>query len=102
MAVIKVDYTKLDEAADAIEAYADKMESKKNSMDFQIGTLSLVWDGKDADAFKQAWKSLNEKDSVHSGMRSALREYAKYLRYCSQQYKSAQADAINRANRLPK
>ena len=102
MAVIKVDYTKLDEAANAVEAYAEKMASTKNSMDIEITWLKTVWDGKDADAFMQAWNKVDGKDSVHSNMRNALLNYAKYLRYCAQQYKSAQADAINRANNLPK
>ena len=51
---------------------------------------------------KTEWQQIKGADSTSDKMLKSLDSYADFLRFAASKYKSAQANAINRANRLPK
>ena len=60
------------------------------------------WQGADKDAFWQKWIEAQGKDSTYEKVRETLSAYSKFLKYAAAQYKEAQSNAVNRANKLPK
>lgn len=102
MAYIKVDHSKFEEAASAVDSYVTLMKNKMRSAQGEITTLSLSWQGSDFNQFKTEFDKVDNEDSIHSQMVKALESYAKYLRFAASKYKDTQARAINRANSLPK
>ena len=102
MAYIKVDHSKFETAASAIDSYVSSMKSKMGSANGQVNALSANWQGGDFTQFKTQWDKVTNNDSTYNNMIKSLESYAKYLRYASQKYKEAQSNAVNRANGLPK
>lgn len=102
MAYIKVDHSKFEKAADEIDAYVKLMKEKMASMQSETIWLSFSWQGKDATQFKEEFRKVNDDGSVHAQMIKSLESYAKYLRFVAQKYKDVQANAVNRANSLPR
>ena len=102
MAYIKVDHSKFDSAASAVEEYIDFMEGRMNSVQEEITTLSSSWQGTDFIQFKTEYDKVDNDDSTYVQMKKSLESYAKYLRYAANKYKDAQARAVNRANNLPR
>lgn len=99
---IKVDHSKLESAAKEIDTYNQKMTSKMGKADKAVTNMMSTWKGNDAKAFKTKWDTVNDKDSTYGMMKKSLDNYSKYLKDASSKYKKAQADAINRANMLPR
>ena len=102
MASIKVDHSKFEATAKAVDAYVKTLKTKMTSAQTEVTTLSKTWQGTDATKFKTTFNKVDDKGSVHAEMVKALESYAKYLRYAAQKYKDVQTDAVNRANRLPR
>ena len=102
MAYIKVDHSKFEPAASAIDSYVTLMKSKMRSAEGEVTTLSTTWQGVDFNQFKTQWNKVTSNDSTYMNMLKALEEYAKFLRFAGGKYKDAQTKAVNRANGLPK
>ena len=102
MAYIKVDHSKFEGAASAIDDYVSLMRNKMGSAQGDIKTLAYSWQGSDFNQFKFEFDKLDNNNSVHSQMIKAMQSYSKYLRFAASKYKEAQINAINRANRLPR
>ncbi len=102
MANIKVDHSYFEKTASAIDFYIKKHNTKMNSIDQSIVSLNSSWQGPDYNQFKEEWRQIKGFDSTSDKMLKSLRNYADFLRFAANKYKSAQANAITRANRLPK
>ena len=102
MAYIKVDHSKLENAASAVETYVTLMKGKMASANGEVTTLSSSWQGSDFNQFKVQWDKVTNDSSTYSKMLKSMESYAKYLRYAAGKYKEAQSKAVNRANSLPK
>lgn len=99
---IKVDHSKFDKAANAIESYNGTLKTKMGNANQTVTGLLSSWKGIDARAYKTKWDALDENGSVYYKMRKSLDSYAEFLRSAGNKYKTAQANAVNRANKLPK
>lgn len=102
MAYIKVDHSKFESAASAVDRYVNLMKNKMRSVQGEVNTLSLSWQGSDFTYFKKEFNKVDNEDSTHSQMVKSMESYAKYLRFASSKYKDAQVRAVNRANNLPR
>lgn len=102
MAYIKVDHSKFKGIADAIDSYTELMKKKMKSSQNEVAALAFNWQGKDYTNFKERFAKLDDDDSSHKQMIKVLEAYASFLRYAEEKYKKAQADAVERANRLPR
>lgn len=100
MAYIKVDHSKFESTASEVDKYVDFM--KKTMRNIQEEVNMLTWKGADAEQFKSEFNKVNNEDSTHTQMVKALETYARYLRFVANKYKAAQANAVNRANGLPR
>ena len=99
---IRVDHSKFEGAASAIESYISRMKGKMNSAEAEVNNLSAAWQGADSVRFKVQWEKAVSPDSTYADMKKSFETYAKFLRDAANRYKSAQANAINRANALPR
>lgn len=102
MAYIKVDHSKFESAAVAVDKYTTLMKNKMRSSQGEVTTLASNWQGSDFAQFRLAFDKVDNVDSTHAQMLKSLESYAKYLRFASSKYKEAQARAVNRANSLPR
>ena len=102
MAYIKVDHSKFESAASALDDYVVLMKSKMSSAQGEVTTLSSNWQGADYNQFKTQWDKVTNGDSTYAQMVKSMESYAKYLRYAAGKYKDAQSKAVNRASALPK
>jgi len=104
MAYIKVDHSKFGPAAQEIDQYIQEIKKQMKSAEGEVKDLTTGngWQGTDAQAFQNQWKQATNNDSVYRQMIKALEAYADYLRFAQGKYRNAQANAINRANRLPR
>ncbi len=99
---INVDHSKFETAASAIETYISEQDKYMENMSDQIQYLTSNWKGEDAVQFKLQWDTVTDATSTSEKLKNSLKNYAETLRYASTQYKNAQANAINRANSLPR
>lgn len=102
MANIKVDHSKFESAATAVDTYVTLLKNKMRSSQGEITNLASSWQGADFTQFKTEFNKVDDADATHTQMVKALESYAKYLRFAANKYKDAQARAVNRANGLPK
>ena len=102
MANIKVDHSQFERAASAIETYISKHKSKMNTINTSIASLGSSWQGNDYNQLKKEWQEIQGSGSTSDKMLKSLDNYADFLRFAANKYKSAQANGINRANRLPR
>ncbi len=100
MASIYVDHSCFEGAAKAVEEYVRKLDQGMNRANQAAEELSSGWKGSDYDAFMAKWHTIDDSSSVHAAMVQSLTAYAEYLRFAAAQYKNAQINAINRAERL--
>ena len=99
---IRVDHSKFEAAANAIDQYNSNMKSKMKNADTAVNTMLSSWKGEDATAFVLKWNEVNGSESTYMAFYKSMKSYAEYLREAASRYKTAQANAINRANRLPR
>lgn len=102
MANVKVDYGQIENAVSVIETYITKHKNNMGKMNQSVTALGASWQCNDYSQLKSEWNQINSKDSTSGKMLQELDEYADFLRFAANKYKSAQNNAINRANRLPK
>lgn len=102
MAYIKVDHSKFETAASAVDDYVKIMKTKMKSAQGEVTALSSSWQGADYTQFRTEFDKVDNNDSTHIKMVKSLESYAKYLRYAANKYKDAQSRAVNRANLLPR
>ena len=102
MANIKVDHSQFERTASAIETYISKHKTKMNTIDQSIASLSSSWQGNDYNQLKKEWQEIKGSGSTSDKMLKSLDNYADFLRFAANKYKSAQTNAINRANNLPR
>lgn len=97
---IEVDHSKFESAATAIEDYMTLVKNNMSSAGDEVSTMSANWKGDDYTQFLAKWSTIQDEGSVSSNMSKALGAYAEFLRYCSQTYKQAQSNAVNRATNI--
>lgn len=102
MGYIKVNHQDFEKTAQVIDRYVENHKSNMRKMDNEVKALSACWSGTDYSQFYKEWNYINATDSTSGKMIRALENYAQFLRFCGNTYKSAQSRAINRANSLPK
>ena len=102
MASIKVDHSKFEPAAKEIDEYVAYLRKQMREVQNDGWNLMQNWQGADYVQFRARLDKIDNSDSTHAQMIKALESYAKFLRYAGQKYRDAQADAIRRANSLPK
>ncbi len=98
---IVVNRQKLKDRARDVREFADYLKNKKKT-GYDITLITNNWKGEDADAFLMKWNELKNDSSAYNDAIKSLEAYAKYLEYAAEQYRKAQEDAYNRANRLPR
>ncbi|NMB33475.1 MAG: hypothetical protein GX992_04450 [Clostridium sp.] len=101
MAYIKVDSSRLERTAKVIDTYIGKHKLNMKNATGELDTLSGSWQGADFDQFKSEWYKSTEKGSISQSMIEAMESYADFLRYAANEYKNAQANAVNKANAIP-
>ena len=97
---IKVNHKQLETTASVIDAYISKHERNMNAADQQIHILGASWQGQDFQQFQVSWNKERESSSISKMMTKSLKSYEDFLIYTANQYKNAQANAVNRANGL--
>lgn len=102
MAYIKVDHSRFEKTAQAVDKYVKNHKNNMNKIGSDVNSLSSSWKGNDYSQLLKEWNAINSKNSTSGKMISAMENYADFLRFCGNQYKSAQSRAVNRANNLPK
>ncbi len=102
MANIRVDHSQFGKTASAVETYIAKHRNHMKTIDTSIELLHTTWQGNDYSQLKLQWQQINAPDSTSGNMLKSLQNYADFLRFAANKYKTAQTNAINRANRLPK
>ncbi|MCP8969379.1 WXG100 family type VII secretion target [Ectobacillus ponti] len=100
MGHIRVNHSKFEAAAAAIETYVANHGKNMNAASQEVTALSSSWQGKDSAQFQQQWDRVADNDSTAKKMAKSMESYAKFLRYAAGEYKNAQAKAVNRANDL--
>lgn len=98
---IKVDHSQLDKAADKLEERIRKHNSYMNQADSEVQNLKAYFSGDDYTAYEIQWSKVTDNNSTSKNIIKATQDYADFLRYASSQYKTAQSNAVNRANRIP-
>lgn len=98
---IKVDHSALDKAADKLDGYLRQHNSIKHQADGQVRSLKTAFDGDDYIAYELQWNKLDDNESHMKIITDKTKVYIEFLKYASSQYKKAQSDAVNRANRIP-
>ena len=99
--IIRVNHSYLSRAAEKAKKYVAFNSAKMKALDIKIAFMhSTGWKGTDASAFADQWKDASSKYSVNGRLNTAMRNYANCIAVAANKYKRAQADAINRANRL--
>ena len=101
MANIIVNHSRFEKTASAIESYVGKHRAKMKTIDQFITSLKTSWQGADYEQLKKEWEEMNTPDSTSEKMLKTLENYADFLRFAANKYKSAQTNAVNRANQLP-
>ncbi len=102
MANIKVDHSQIEKTASAVDSYVQNHKAKMGNIGESVTALGSSWQGTDYNQFKTEWEQINGKDSTSDKMIKSLESYAEFLRFAAKKYKSAQANAINRASKLPR
>ncbi len=102
MAYIRVDHRQLENTASTIDSYIAKHKKKMQTIDQSLDSLNAQWQGTDFTQLQREWRQMNASDSTSSRMINSLDNYADFLRFSANKYKSAQANAINAAGRLPR
>lgn len=102
MANIKVDHSQFEKAASSIESYITKHKNKMKSIEQSVASLGTSWQGEDYNQLKKECQQMSASGSTSDKMIKSLDNYADFLRFAANKYKSAQANAINRANKLPR
>lgn len=102
MPSIKVDHSKFEAKAKAVEDCISALKNKMKQADSVIETLGSGWEGPDFKEYKDRWDELTKSESVYKKLLGELENYADFLRHAADKYKETQADAINRADRLPR
>ena len=100
MAYISVDHSKFEPAASEIDSYVEYMKKKMGEADGDVAAMHSNWEGSDYTHFINQWDKVTNGESTYTQMVKSLESYAKYLRFAAGKYKDAQANAVNRANRL--
>ena len=98
---IKVNHSDLEKAADKLDNYLKQHKSLKSQADTQVQNLKSAFQGDDYMAYEVQWNKLDDKDSTMIAVTDKTKMYVEFLRYAAAQYKKAQSDAVNRANRIP-
>lgn len=102
MSYIKVDHSKFEKAASEVDSYVGTLKTKMQSANSEVNNLSQSWQGSDYNVFAKEWDKVDNEDSTYTKMVKALESYSKYLRYAASKYKTAQQEALKRANNLPR
>ncbi len=102
MSYVKVDYSQLASTASVIDEYVSTMKTEMTNANTEVAGLSSKWSGEDYTQFKSQWDTVDNSDSTHAQMISALESYSNYLNYAAGKYKTAQSSALTRAASLPK
>lgn len=97
---IVVNHVKLESTAGTLEQYVSKHKSNMRRAGGEMRTLTAAWSGRDFNQFQAQWNSIDDRGSTSQKMVNALDNYAKFLRYSANQYKTAQSKAVNRASWL--
>lgn len=99
---IRVDHSKFETTALAVEAYVKAHRDNMKMAKDEVTALSSSWQGDDYKQFLTTWDKLDCGESTSERMLSSLTNYAAYLRFAANSYKKAQTNAVNRANSISK
>jgi WXG100 family type VII secretion target len=102
MGRIRVDHSRFEQVAGKIDEYVRKHKSEMAAANSEVQGVYSSWQGEDAAKFQLQWEGVAAGDSVSQKMLNSLENYAEFLRFAATQYREAQANAVNRANGLPR
>ena len=100
MVKISVDYSKFTKVANSLEQYTFAQNQQMSKATMQVQQLNQSWKGADYNAFKTAWVSIEQNDSVTKAFEKSLTNYASVLKATANEYKTAQQTAIDLANKI--
>ena len=80
MAYIKVNISKLESTASAIEEHISYAKSLMTSQNTDVTALFQNWNGRDADEFRNRYFSLVNDTSAFNAYIKSLQSYADFLR----------------------
>ncbi len=101
MAIIRADHSRLEKAAAAVDNYVAEHKKNMSDIDASMTELGLAWQGNDYEQLKIQWQQIDSNESTSGKMLQALENYAEFLRFAADKYKTAQVNAVNRAKKLP-
>ncbi len=97
---IEVEHSKLETTADAVGDYITNMNTKMRQANQAVTSMYTSWKGTDATGFRMKWNTVDDEDSTYNQMKKSLVNYESFLRMAATKYKTAQANAVNRASFL--
>lgn len=101
MSYIKVDHSRLEKAADELEKRISAHDTYMKQANDKVRILNSSFSGTDYNAYEAQWRTVTEEGSTSKNIIKTTQAYADFLRYAASQYKKAQSDAVNRANKIP-
>lgn len=97
MAIIEVDYKKIDGAVEEIDRYVERIKHNMSSMDEKMTNLREYWEGSDYDQVMKEWNEITGMKSTTAKYITVLETYADELLETKRKYEDVQTKAINRA-----
>lgn len=99
---IAVNHKILEQTAADIDECITKHNQYLEQASENVRNMSSIWEGSDYIKYCEQWGMLTNNDSTSKAIIKNMQNYADYLCYCAKKYKEAQANAINKANNIPK
>ena len=95
MAYIKVSFSEMEGAKQALDSYIEQTKARMNTTNVEVNTtMAASWSGPDYETFRSQWSRLGAKDSSTNLMLSELSSYSAYIQFVKTQYKIAKDAAI--------
>ncbi|MFI3312535.1 MAG: WXG100 family type VII secretion target [Eubacteriales bacterium] len=103
MATIEVNHEELRELAEKITDFCTDMDKEMATANGAVEQLlSGDWIGADAQQFDSTWQDIDSSSSTYGEFKSSMEAYSQAITSCATVYQTAQEDAYNTANSLPK
>ncbi len=98
---IEVDHKQLEKAAAEIEKRLAQHSTYMKHAGSEVVNMSATWEGTDYSTYLNMWEKLTYSESTYQKINDYMKYYSELLYYFSDQYKAAQAKAVNWANEIP-
>lgn len=97
MAVIEIEYGKLESAASAAETYKSALSRLMNQANSDMGNISAAWLGDDSTLARETWNNTLMSGNEYTALTAALGHYAEYIRTMKAVYLQMQVASAEQA-----